>query len=263
MIGLEAFVEAVCSQFEAFRLIRGVYRASERQVNIGPVTLANHLLVLVVDGAFKVTLPDREFVLKAGQVMWLPPGIHRGMTSLDEISVTENIRIHFDCPVPITACQVFYASNEAIKAAKNLAAFPENESKSRFFAQFLYFVSQLDAEEPRANRFSSSLRWRQLLAFIQDNLKLDLSVEVLAKQVELTPDYFSRAFKETFGEPPARFVRQLRLNQATHLLSDTLLPIHEIAEECGWVDTVLFNRQFKAAFGTTPRAFRKSGRLPN
>jgi AraC-like DNA-binding protein len=69
---------------------------------------------------------------------------------------------------------------------------------------------------------------------------------------------FSKYFDNlSFGD----YIRKLRIEKATHLLSDPSLSLGEIAYLTGFSDQSHFNRIFKKHTGSTPSEYRKS--LPN
>lgn len=96
--------------------------------------------------------------------------------------------------------------------------------------------------------------------FVDAHLGRDLSVEKLAYIAGLSEAHFARAFKQTTGLSPHRFIVERRLEQGKRLLADTEDPIAEIALACGFADQAHFSRQFSAAFGLAPSALRKQFR---
>lgn len=78
----------------------------------------------------------------------------------------------------------------------------------------------------------------------------------LARALELSPDYFSRSFRRTFGLSPRRFLVEERLRLAALRLLESPRNVSQIALELGYADVFLFSRQFKAHFGHSPTAYR-------
>ncbi len=93
-------------------------------------------------------------------------------------------------------------------------------------------------------------------AYIRDNLDSRLRIGAVAAIVNLSPSYFSRAFKATKGMPYSHFVLLLRVARAKRLLLTTELPIAEIALSCGLADQSHLTRIFNRQVGTSPRAWR-------
>jgi len=85
----------------------------------------------------------------------------------------------------------------------------------------------------------------------------DISLGKLAAIACFSPYHFHRIFSAFVGEPPAEYVRRLRLERAAILLgSDPARPVTDIALACGFSTSALFCRLFKARFGVTPTAWR-------
>ena len=90
-----------------------------------------------------------------------------------------------------------------------------------------------------------------------------LSVESLANEVGLSPAHFSRAFKETMGVPPHRYLLNLRLERARRMLDAEDATLSAVAQRAGFADQAHFTRLFKREYGVTPGiVLRSRRRLP-
>lgn len=85
--------------------------------------------------------------------------------------------------------------------------------------------------------------------------KVDLSH--LAGIAGLSTSYFSRAFKQSFGMPPHRYVMTRRLAAAAELIRKTSKPLAEVAIDVGFSDQSHFTRIFTQMTGETPGALRR------
>jgi AraC-like DNA-binding protein len=85
--------------------------------------------------------------------------------------------------------------------------------------------------------------------------KVDLSR--LARIAGLSTSHFSRAFKQSIGMPPHRYVMMRRLAAAAELIRKTPKPLAEVAIELGFSDQSHLTRIFTQMTGETPRAFRR------
>jgi len=94
------------------------------------------------------------------------------------------------------------------------------------------------------------------LSLIENNLTDDLSQPVLARHAGASPRLIFNRFREQLGTTPARFVLDKRLERARHLLTQTDLRMHEIAEASGFQDPNYFSTVFKRETGISPRQFR-------
>jgi AraC-like DNA-binding protein len=89
--------------------------------------------------------------------------------------------------------------------------------------------------------------------------RLDQAVPLaeLARAVNLSPGHFVRAFKQSTGQPPHRWLVERRIAKAKQLLVNTSLPLAEIALACGFSDQSHFSRVFSRATNTSPGAWRR------
>jgi transcriptional regulator GlxA family with amidase domain len=84
----------------------------------------------------------------------------------------------------------------------------------------------------------------------------------LAAAVRLSRSRFSHLFREQTGVAPWRYLRDLRLQRARVLLETTPLSVKEVMALVGVNDPSHFSRDFCAAFGASPRAWRKRSERP-
>jgi AraC family transcriptional regulator len=103
----------------------------------------------------------------------------------------------------------------------------------------------------------SDWRLRRLAELIEANLDGDLSLEMMAASVDLSPLYLIRAFKSAFGEPPHRYVLRRRIERAKDLLRTTDMPVAEVALAVGFSSQSHLSTWFQRIVGTSPAAFRR------
>lgn len=87
----------------------------------------------------------------------------------------------------------------------------------------------------------------------------DLSLDELAAVAALSRFHFHRVFTAMTGETLAEAVRRIRLNRAAHALWQSRKPVAAIARENGYPNPGSFSRAFRAAYGQSPAAFRRTG----
>ena len=95
------------------------------------------------------------------------------------------------------------------------------------------------------------------LVHIQAHLDEDLSLDLLAGQVELSKFHFHRLFREATGETPKEYVDRLRLEWAALQLRMRRVTVLELALECGYRSHEAFTRAFRARYAMSPRDYRK------
>lgn len=101
--------------------------------------------------------------------------------------------------------------------------------------------------------------WTARLEYIDRQLSSpDLSLQDVADQAGMSASSFSRAFKENVGKSFKEYVDDLRLLRARQLLSDSNLPIEQIALQVGYENITSFYRFFKKYVGIAPGEYRNA-----
>ena len=106
----------------------------------------------------------------------------------------------------------------------------------------------------------STVARRRALELMDARLDSSLSVELLAAEVGLSPAHFARAFKETMGVAPHRYLLHLRLERARRLLDAGDATLSGVAQRAGFADQAHFTRHFKREYGVTPGVVLRSRR---
>jgi transcriptional regulator GlxA family with amidase domain len=92
-------------------------------------------------------------------------------------------------------------------------------------------------------------------------LNKEITIAQLADDCGLSASQFARAFRQSTGCPPHRWLLQRRIERAQNLLltSDKTLP--EIASSCGFSDQSHLTRAFGQTVGTSPGLWRRTKRF--
>ena len=100
--------------------------------------------------------------------------------------------------------------------------------------------------------------WQKRLAgdLLDASVSDDISLSRLATECGLSIRHFSRAFRQSFGVPPHRYLLKRRVERARELLERGSMSLLDIALACGFADQSHFTRVFRASCGITPRAWR-------
>ncbi len=95
------------------------------------------------------------------------------------------------------------------------------------------------------------------LAYIDEHLADEISLEQVARAALLSPFHFHRIFAARLGETPNQYINRLRLERAANLLiKNREASITEIAFASGFTSSAVFARSFKEHFGIPASQFR-------
>jgi two-component system response regulator YesN len=84
----------------------------------------------------------------------------------------------------------------------------------------------------------------------------DISLSLVAAQVQLSPTYFSVVFAREVGETFIEYLTNVRINRAIDLLRTTSLTSSEIAYQIGYHNPRYFYSVFRKVAGLPPNEFR-------
>ena len=103
-------------------------------------------------------------------------------------------------------------------------------------------------------------RVEKIIQMMRDDVRGELSLAEFAQSVNLSVWRLCHIFKSDVGMPPIRYLRQLRMERAKHLLESSFLSVKEIAFQVGLNDESHFVRDFKSTYGYSPALYRSQFR---
>lgn len=110
-----------------------------------------------------------------------------------------------------------------------------------------------DQQTPRSKNISLAVE------YIQSHYSEQISLEQVADQVYLNPEYFSRAFKAEVGQTFVNYLTDVRLKHSVRLLENTALRVQDIAQQVGYYNASYFSTIFKKKYGMSPYEYRRRG----
>jgi AraC-like DNA-binding protein len=102
------------------------------------------------------------------------------------------------------------------------------------------------------------LRIERLVALMKADLSQRLPLSRMAQLVNLSSSRLCYLFESETGMSASRYLKSLRMKEATALLSTTFLSVKEIMVRVGFADESHFVKDFKKIYGLTPTEYRKS-----
>lgn len=143
------------------------------------------------------------------------------------------------------------------------AALERAEAPTALFIEALiqsfhaYVVQAYGAAQGARRAALTPWQLKRVLAFIDANLDGDPTIADLAGECHLSPSHFSRAFRESTGLPPYRWLMRRRIERAKELLLEGGTELAEVALICGFVDQSHLNRNFVRFEGCSPGKWRR------
>ena len=139
-----------------------------------------------------------------------------------------------------------------LNAVQNLGnAVTYYEIKAIFQAVLQVLVSNMDVRQNISNYIIL-----RAIAYIRNHYQEGVTLEEVADNLDITPEYLSTLFNRETGENFTSFLKKFRMSHAKRLLKGTDKKISDIAIEVGYSDPKYFSRVFKAEEGISPGDYR-------
>lgn len=247
-------------------------------------------VIYVAEGRCRQLIDGREFVLNAGDLCILPPGVMHAPEAFGLRDLALNIQVRQS-----TFRAVF---SGLLESGDLLSDFFMQTVYGDSVGRFLIFCTgddeviletvltmyqEVQLNSPYANSFlraytelffAAIMRWYRdtveifstkdernnkifvpMLHYVERNLaSVDLSA--LAREFHYSQSQISRMFREYTGSSFSDTLRSQRLIKAGELLKSSNLTVEQVAEAVGYMSASEFYRAFRKKYGTTPAAYR-------
>ena len=210
-----------------------------------------------IKGIGQLICENESIKFKEGTVIAVPAHHEHGSES-DNAFV--NICIHTSVSMPE---EKFYVINSASENLKKLF-----EVAASLFADVSLHVSSLQSltlaiREMILEEYESQVPDNRLKAVyekISENYsEAHFDMSSLIESSGYSCDHFRILYKKCFGLTPKEHIDRLRMEKAMYLLDNygNALRICEIADMCGYTDSLYFSRKFKKYTGISPESYKK------
>lgn len=200
---------------------------------------------------------DAEILKKIEKYIELQDGyelkesITNFLDSYDDAELSSPIYIKFSCSNIIKTLlsnnhEKIYEVTEKIFSYNHFY-----EIKEIVLDTLKYIINNFD-ENSRGSKHSITL----VKKYIHDNYNEDLSLDILAEKVFLTPKYLSTLFIEETGCGLSKYIKDIRMSHAKNLILNSNMKISEICKTVGYRNVSYFCKSFQSEFGITPEKFR-------
>lgn len=117
-----------------------------------------------------------------------------------------------------------------------------------------------DHLEPLGN--TAPPKVRKAVEIMERHLEVPISIPELCEAAGISQRQLNRLFRDYVKTSPQQYYRDIRLDRARGLVTQTELPISEVALASGFSSQVHFSRAYKARFGLSATRDRIEGRVP-
>ena len=263
-------LEALNPKIRSARLYERVGRTEECQCY-------DSRIIYLISGELTVALPDKNYRLAPGAVIYIPEGtvyklkskylraaVIRFGTSEDTPDVEPTTPKEFDPSLIKTSSSapldkpLFLPDMESERdnfiSMCELFTSAEGEYLAIISAKLKLILIKL-AEALDENALPPFMV-EELDKYIRENCSEEISGTEIGAIFGYHPYYISSMLKERKGLTVKQYVTSYRMKMAKQLLAYTTASISDIAERCGFTDSSYFAKIFKAAEGISPKDYR-------
>ncbi|THF84613.1 AraC family transcriptional regulator [Cohnella fermenti] len=234
------------------------------------------LLILAREGEGELYLLGRKFSLNRETALFCPPGVGMHIFNTGDRKLIVD-RVSFDAiepAAPHSGEEIAYRRRPAgwadageirlsspyhsLHLAQELfEEMTDRGTKSllRFQSLLCELLHSLTSARPPSEEDRLLPAIERAVAYIDDNYSEDVTREQLASMAGISPEHFSRLFKDKTGTSFVKYLLRLRLTRAQELLQTSGLGVKDIAQSVGLKNEFYFSRKFKEKVGVPPAAY--------
>lgn len=277
--------EIQAHQFESLKIQDNTFVAYRSDVypSKNDVFFEENAVIYVLEGDKIFSSSSSEVRVQKGDVLFVKRGYYLMSESINEAYkslvfffdekilkefVSQNLELFENTSAidPNSSWLLTLKSNEAFgKYIESIL--PYFKSKTKYLNQFLKLKVQelllhlleFDPNNQLKNLlFSIYTGQKANLEFILNTFYLKpLNLDELAKLSGRSLSGFKREFQDLFGEPPAKWIKDKKLEHAAFLIKNKIGNVEEVAETVGYESVSHFIKSFKEKFGITPNKISK------
>lgn len=220
-------------------------------------------IIFVKTGILHIFVENTEYEVKAGQALIIKAGqLHGGYRNYDsdlsfywlhfyaKLSKNDDTNVVSLCTPSRPDRIVDLFENYLL----DIYAKRQNQSAKDCIARLILF--ELSDFSDRKNSCFNPLSTK-IHTYIHENISHTLSTSLIAKELNLSPDYIEREYKKAYGESITVGIQKARIFYASSLLRHTTFNISEISLLSGFSRINDFCRVFKRIKTVTPTEYRK------
>ena len=100
-----------------------------------------------------------------------------------------------------------------------------------------------------------------VVLYIRNHYMDDIDFSDISSRMGFSSAYLTKLFNRYVGNTPLKYLTDVRIHEAKHLLLNTTLPIREVGEKVGYPDQFHFSKTFRKLTGINPTAYRQKPQM--
>lgn len=104
----------------------------------------------------------------------------------------------------------------------------------------------------------SAMDCSEIRRLMDENISRPITLDWLAEQAHVSKYHLSHSFRRQYGVSPIQYLTKRRLEEARHLLGNTLTSVSDVCAMTGFSSASYFSQAFKRYTGMSPSEYRKS-----
>lgn len=220
-------------------------------------------LLYIADGVGKVIIDGTTYDLKEKSVLYIPSYASHNYYPTTNMWTTKYITFGGSGISDFSTMPILIQNNTSdfdfSKWYKILYKYKYTPNHEKSLSITLY-ATLLDFKTSISLHSSAiEAKKNMLMSAIHDMTNnYEISLNDVAKKLNMTEEHFCRTFKSYTGMRPLEYLNFLKIQRAKELLKNTEMSIAKIAELAGYLSQSYFTMLFKRYTGTTPKKYRNS-----
>ena len=220
-------------------------------------------LYLVTEGSVLAEVDGEQYLLQKNQAVLVFPYQRHSYKIIDNAE-------HLDCIFSPDFASEFYRDKNQLCPTNNKFDFNAEmvPATDDYLLKKSFIYLMLSAFNKNTNYRSFTMNGKNdllctILIYISNNFTGKCTLKEISEHVGYDYAYISKFFKKETNLSLHGYVNLLRIGKAKSMLLSENLPMHIIAERCGFNCARSFNREFLKIEGISPSSFKSKNQQSN